>query len=207
MLQTTQIIIGTSNHHKFSEIEKILLPDEIGIKLVFGGDANSEPPEETGKDFFENAFIKAQFYSKITGLPAIADDSGLAVAALDGAPGIFSARYAGEGCTYADNNRKLLALLKDIPDNRRSAKFICTAVLYMPDGTNHSALGILEGRINHSPRGTGGFGYDPVFEIADGRTVAELPSDEKNLISHRAKSFMQMRGILTVLFVRTPDSK
>jgi len=194
-----KIVIGTANRHKFEEIIKILMPETLDIELIFGGALTDIKPEETGETFFDNALLKANFYSETSGLPTIADDSGLMVDALDGAPGIFSARYAGEGCTYEDNNRKLLDVMKAIPNEKRTARFICTAVLYLPDGKNFIGEGILEGRIGSEPIGKGGFGYDPVFIIPDSRTVAQIPADEKNRISHRAKAFMQIRGILVVM--------
>ena len=193
------IIIGTANRHKFEEIIKILNPEMLDIELLFGGDFVTEAPDETGSTFFDNALLKAKYYSEKTGKPTIADDSGLMVDALEGAPGIFSARYAGQNCTYGDNNKKLLDKLEDIPLDKRTARFVCTAVIYFPVGRSFTTEGILEGTITHSPRGSGGFGYDPVFELPDGRTVAEIPAEEKNQISHRAKAFLQMRGILAVM--------
>ncbi len=195
-----KIVIGTANKHKFEEIEKILRPSELNVELIFGGDIVPKKPDETGKDFYENALLKAKYYSQRSGLPALSDDSGLMVDVLNGAPGIFSARYAGEKCNYDDNNRKLLTMLDNIPENNRTAKFVCTAVLYLPDSRNFVATGVLEGKIAKIPRGTGGFGYDPVFELPDGRTVAEIPQEFKNQISHRAKAFLQMRGIIAVIF-------
>ena len=195
-----RIVIGTANRHKFAEIEKILCPEDIGVELFFGGDLVSESPLETGTDFLENALIKARFYCEHTEIPTIADDSGLMVEALQGAPGVFSARYAGQNCSYDDNNRKLLRQLERIPPDRRKAKFVCVAVLYLPDGRDFVATGTLEGKIATAPRGNGGFGYDPIFELPDGRTVAEISAVEKNQISHRAKAFMQMRGIISILF-------
>ncbi len=194
-----KIVIGTGNRHKFEEIIKILMPETLDIELVFGGALTDIKPDETGETFFDNALLKAKYYSEISGLPAIADDSGLMVDALDGAPGIFSARYAGEGCTYEDNNRKLLDVLKVFPNDKRTARFVCTAVLYLPDGKHFVGEGILEGRIGSEPIGKGGFGYDPVFVLPDSRTVAQIQAEEKNRISHRAKAFMQIRGILAVV--------
>ncbi len=191
--------MGTSNRDKFAEIVEILRPDELGVELVFGGDLVDSPPPETGSDFLENATLKARFYSEASGLPAIADDSGLVVDALGGAPGVMSARYAGEGCSYEENNRKLLRKLSGVRGEDRRARFVCVAVLWMPDGKSFSTAGTLEGRIAESPRGSGGFGYDPIFELPDGRTVAQLSRAEKNRISHRAKAFVQMRGVLAVV--------
>ncbi len=191
-----KVVIGTFNRHKFSEISSILSPQELDIILIFGGDVVSNPPDETGQNFLENAMLKAKYYCENSGFPSIADDSGLVIDALGGAPGVLSARFAGGGCTYADNNKKLLAELANVPVDGRQAKFVCTAVLFVPDGRHYVAVGELHGTIALSPRGTGGFGYDPIFELPDGRTVAELPSDLKNRISHRGKAFLAMREIL-----------
>jgi XTP/dITP diphosphohydrolase len=199
MIPMKKIVIGTGNRHKFAEIADILMPAQIGVELLLGGDLVDRTPDETGKDFYENALLKARYYCEKTGYASIADDSGLMVEALDGAPGLFSARYSGEVCTYSDNNRKLLTQLADVPAEKRAAKFICTAILYLPDGRSFSAVGIIEGKIAFTPRGAGGFGYDPIFELPDGRTIAELPDGEKSRISHRAKAFSQMREIMVAL--------
>ena len=191
-----KIVIGTANRHKFAEIEKILTPETLDIQLIFGGDIILQKPEETGSTFFENALLKAKFYSKASGLPAIADDSGLIVDALNGRPGIFSARYAGENCSYEDNNRKLLQELKKIPPQQRTARFVCVAVLFIDDENFFSAEGIIEGKIATEMRGDNGFGYDPIFELPDGRTMAQIPQKIKNKISHRAKAFLKMRKII-----------
>jgi len=191
-----KVILATSNKHKFFEIKNILLPEELGIELIFGGELVDSAPPETGSTFFENALIKARFYGQKTNMPSLADDSGLVVPALGGKPGIMSARFAGEGCTYEDNNRKLLKMMESLPDEMRGAKFVCVAVLWLPYGEVFSTKGELHGKITREPRGTGGFGYDPVFELPDGRTVAELSSQEKNAISHRAKAFEKMRKLI-----------
>ena len=194
-----EVILATSNKHKFFEIKNILLPEELGIELIFGGELVDGAPAETGSTFFENALIKARFYGQKTNMPSLADDSGLVVPALGGKPGIMSARFAGEGCTYEDNNRKLLKMMESLPDEMRGAKFVCVAVLWLPGGEVFSTKGELHGKITREPRGTGGFGYDPVFELPDGRTVAELSSQEKNAISHRAKAFKKMRKLIIEL--------
>ena len=194
-----EVVLATSNKHKFFEIKNILLPEELGIELVFGGELIDSAPAETGSTFFENALIKARFYGQKTNMPSLADDSGLVVPALGGKPGIMSARFAGEGCTYEDNNRKLLEMMESLPDEVREAKFVCVAVLWLPCGEVFSTKGELHGKITREPRGTGGFGYDPVFELPDGRTVAELSSQEKNAISHRAKAFKKMRKLIIEL--------
>ena len=194
-----KVILATSNKHKFFEIKNILLPEELGIELIFGGELVDGAPAETGSTFFENALIKARFYGQKTNMPSLADDSGLVVPALGGKPGIMSARFAGEGCTYEDNNRKLLRMMESLPDEMRGAKFVCVAVLWLPGGEVFSTKGELHGKITREPRGTGGFGYDPVFELPDGRTVAELSPQEKNAISHRAKAFKKMRKLIIEL--------
>ena len=191
-----KIIIATNNRHKFGEILQIFKPDEIGIEFLFGGDIAKKSPEETGNSFYENALLKAKYYSQIANLPAIADDSGLIVNVLGNEPGLYSARYAGKNCTYEDNNRKLLERLQNVPKEKRIAYFICIAVLYFPDGFTFTTEGIMNGRIADYSRGEGGFGYDPIFELFDGRTVAQIPQKEKNKISHRAKAFRTMKKIL-----------
>ncbi|MCD6594925.1 RdgB/HAM1 family non-canonical purine NTP pyrophosphatase [bacterium] len=191
-----KIVIATANSHKFGEIERILEPDKLGIELVFGGALAANAPDETGDSFYENALLKAKYYSQIAKLPAIADDSGLIVNILGDEPGLYSARYAGNNCTYEDNNRKLLEKMRNIPHEKRNAYFICITVLYLLNGSTFATEGILNGRISNASEGTGGFGYDPIFELFDGRTVAQIPEDEKNKISHRAKAFRIMRFFL-----------
>ena len=148
--------------------------------------------EETGTSFEENAFLKARTIAKITGLPSVADDTGLEVDALGGAPGIFSARYAGESCTYEDNVKKLLSELSGIATDRRTARFITVAV-YVDKETELSAEGVVEGVITEKPEGFGGFGYDPVFSVLDmKKTYAELSDEEKNRVSHRGKAIRSL---------------
>ena len=192
----SKIVIATGNRHKFSEIVKILKPEQLGIELIMGGEVVQVPPGEDGKTFFENALIKAKYYSEHTGLPSIADDSGLIVNFLGNEPGIYSARYAGPNATYEENNARLLRRLEGFPPERRIAYFVCTAVLYFPDGRYFVTSGMFNGRIALSPRGEGGFGYDPIFELFDGRTVAELSPEEKNAISHRGRAFARIKKIL-----------
>ena len=148
--------------------------------------------EETGTTFKENALLKAQAIAKATGLPAIGDDTGLEVDALGGAPGIFSARYAGENCTYEDNVKKLLRELSDIADDRRTARFKTVAV-YVHKETELSAEGVVEGVITEKAEGFGGFGYDPVFSVLDmKKTYAQFSDDEKNRVSHRGKAIRSL---------------
>jgi XTP/dITP diphosphohydrolase len=180
------LIIATRNVHKLEEIRAIL--GRTGLVIGSALDFPDLPDvEETGTTFEENAALKALALATATRLPALGDDSGLEVDALDGAPGIYSARFAGEPVNYAANNRKLLALL-DHATNRR-ARFRTVLALAHPDGTLFYVDGRCEGVISTTPRGTAGFGYDPLF-IPDGetRTFAEMPAEEKNLISHRARA-------------------
>ncbi len=187
----TKLLIATRNAHKLLEIREML----PGIDIV-GTDAYPEvaDPEETGATFEANATIKAEAWSRATGLPALADDSGLEVDALGGAPGIHSARYAGiHGDTVA-NNVKLLAELQDIPVEQRSARFICALALSLPGEPTRTLRGVCEGCIIDTLSGTGGFGYDPLF-IPKGynATFGELPSSVKATLSHRARAFQQAR--------------
>jgi XTP/dITP diphosphohydrolase len=155
--------------------------------------------EEDAPTFAGNAEKKARAALARSGLPSLADDSGLEVDALDGGPGVLSARYAGEGHDDAANNAKLLVALAGVPDAQRTARFRCALVFVDADGTKLVAEGACEGRIGHAGRGTGGFGYDPLFVLADdegGRTMAELTPVEKNRISHRARALAKMAELL-----------
>jgi len=184
--------MATSNPHKIDEVRAILEP--VGIKVI-GLDSLPDPPPpepvEDGDTFEANARIKAFYYAKQTGQTCLADDSGLEVDALNGQPGIYSARYAGLGETrqeqYTANNEKLLRELKDIPDEKRTARFVCAMCLADPDQTILAeSRGTMEGRIAHVPQGSNGFGYDPLLYIPEIKsTAAELSSEEKNARSHR----------------------
>lgn len=182
------VVVATGNAHKVVEIETILAPVMPGVRFVALGELGDFPdPVEDGDTFFDNALIKARAAQKETGLPmAVADDSGLCVDALDGAPGIFSARWAGEHGNDAANNEKLMAQMKDVPDEARAARFHSSVAL-VRGGEVLRGDGDCEGRVGREPRGEHGFGYDPLFLPAEtpGRTMAELTLDEKNLISHR----------------------
>jgi XTP/dITP diphosphohydrolase len=152
---------------------------------------------EDGKTFLENALKKARTIAELTGETCLADDSGLEVAGLGGAPGIYSSRYAGEGARDEENNRKLLDALKGVPPAERGAAFRCVLVVCRPDGRYHSFEGRWTGRITEAPAGKGGFGYDPVFFLPEqGVTVAELTADIKNRISHRAEAFAKLNAWL-----------
>lgn len=182
------VVVATGNAHKVVEIETILAPVMPGVRFVALGELGDFPdPVEDGDTFFDNALIKARAAQVGTGLPmAVADDSGLCVDALDGAPGIFSARWAGEHGNDAANNEKLMAQMKDVPDEARTARFHSSVAL-VRGGEVLRGDGDCEGRVGREPRGEHGFGYDPLFLPAEtpGRTMAELTLDEKNLISHR----------------------
>ena len=154
-------------------------------------------PVEDGATFEQNAIKKVEYFCGRLGYACVADDSGLVVDALDGAPGVYSARYAGEGATDLRNLEKLLRELAGVPEPRRTARFVCCAAFLRPCGQVHIEKGIVEGRIAFDPRGTGGFGYDPVFvPLGDTRTFGEFPSDEKHAISHRGNAFRQLRAYL-----------
>lgn len=182
------IVVATGNMHKLTEIEAILsqvLPDMRFVALGQLGDF--EDPEETGATFLENALIKAEAAVAQTGLSAIADDSGLVVDALDGEPGVYSARYAGVHGDDAANNEKLLEKMADVADGERTARFMSVIALVDASGVVRSGTGACEGMIGREGRGDHGFGYDPLFLPADtpDKTMAELTPEEKNAISHR----------------------
>ena len=186
-----ELVVATRNQGKLREIAHLLA--EAGI-AVLGLDAFPDLPEveEDGETFAANAGKKAQTVARATGRLTLADDSGLVVAALDGAPGVHSARYSGAGASDADNNRKLLGALAAVPRNRRQAAFCCVMALCSPDGDCRFFDGRLEGMILDAPRGEGGFGYDPLFLIPEyGKSLAELPLEIKNRISHRSRALRQ----------------
>jgi len=180
------LVAATGNMGKMKEFQKILPSFKIVTMLEagFSGDI-----EETGKTFEENALLKARTVMLATGKPTFADDSGLTVDALGGAPGIYSARYAGENATDAQRTEKLLEELRDVPKEKRGAAFVCVIAYVTPDGVEKTFRGECRGEIDFAPSGQNGFGYDPVFLIpAFGKTFGVLSSEEKNAISHRAKA-------------------
>lgn len=186
-----RVVLATRNKHKMVEVRRILADASVDIDLV-GLDVFPDAPEvaETGLTFEENALLKARAISRASGLPALADDSGLTVDVLGGMPGIFSARWAGRHGDDVANLQLLLAQLSDVADADRAAAFVCAAALAMPDGAGEVVRGELRGRIVTAPRGSNGFGYDPVF-VPDGddRTAAEMTPDEKDAMSHRGAAF------------------
>jgi XTP/dITP diphosphohydrolase len=183
-----QIVIASSNQGKIREIQSLL--QELPIQWIPQSEFDVEDIEETGKTFIENAIAKARHASKISGLPALGDDSGLVVDALEGAPGVYSARYAGKNATDAERNQKLLAEMKDIPDEERTACYHCVLALveYEDDPIPLICHGIWEGSILKEARGKNGFGYDPIFYVPTHKcSAAELSTAEKNAISHRGQ--------------------
>ncbi|MEU5191863.1 RdgB/HAM1 family non-canonical purine NTP pyrophosphatase [Streptomyces klenkii] len=196
-----RLILATRNANKVTELRAILEAAGLGVELV-GADAYPEIPDvkETGVTFAENALLKAHALARATGFPAVADDSGLCVEVLGGAPGIFSARWAGRHGDDKANLDLLLAQLGDIADEHRAAHFACAAALALPDGTERVVEGRLEGTLRHEPTGGGGFGYDPILQpLGETRTCAELTADEKNAISHRGKAFRALVPVVREL--------
>lgn len=189
---TKRIVLATRNRGKLAELERILAG--LDVELVPIDVLGSEPPEETGATFEENALMKARSATSETRLPALADDSGLEVDALGGAPGIASARYAGLQADDAANLTKVLDALAALPAERRRARFVCAAALVSPDGREWVTRGVMQGRILTEPRGGGGFGYDPIFVgLGETRTNAELPPEVKDARSHRGAAFRALR--------------
>jgi XTP/dITP diphosphohydrolase len=196
------IVFATSNPHKTHEVGGILKPLGISVHTL-DADAQKLPePEENGVTFPANALIKARYYARHTGRLVMADDSGLVVDALDGKPGVLSARYAGVqgGRDVVDpaNNAKLIEAIRTIPEKQRTARFVCVMALCAPDRTLAIARGVVEGLILTEPRGTNGFGYDPLFLLPErGCTTAELSDEQKNAISHRGQATRRLSEMLT----------
>ena len=209
-----RLVLATRNEHKVHELRQILaaLVDELDLEVVGAGDVDdASDVRETEVTFLGNARLKAVALAQATGLPAVADDSGLAVDVLGGSPGVFSARWsgstAGANASREERDRANLALLleqvADVPDEHRGAAFVCAAVVALPDGRVEGVEGRVEGRLARAPRGTNGFGYDPVFVPAgDARTLAEYSDVEKNAISHRGNAFRAIEPLLRELLRR-----
>jgi XTP/dITP diphosphohydrolase len=208
-----RIVLATRNAHKTEEILTIC-PDWPVRWRIYGREGGWPEVEETGETYLDNALLKARAVAAFTGVAALADDSGIEVDTLGGAPGPRSARFAGPAATDQENLTKLLDVLRDVPEQRRTARYRCVAVLVLPDGAIEWAEGVCEGLIVEPPRGDGGFGYDPAFvpvEEVDGnsaaagdavagtgrgRTMAELSAEEKHAISHRGRAFRLLRSRL-----------
>lgn len=189
-------VIASNNRKKIEELERILSPLNIYAKTAEQLGKESIEVEETGTTFAENAELKAKAMCEHTGMPAIADDSGLVVDALGGAPGVLSARYAGEGATDAEKINKLLTELMKTGSSDRSARFECVICCYFPNGEKIFAHGTCEGTIGYAPRGANGFGYDPIFFVEGNKTFAELSDHQKDLISHRGRALKELSAIL-----------
>ncbi|WDF98225.1 XTP/dITP diphosphatase [Pectobacterium carotovorum subsp. carotovorum] len=184
-----KVVLATGNPGKVRELASLLA--DFGLDIVAQTELGVDSAEETGLTFIENAILKARHAAQITGLPAIADDSGLAVDALGGAPGIYSARYAGADASDQQNLDKLLLTLKDVPDEQRRASFHCVLVYlrHAEDPTPIVCHGSWQGVLTHEAAGSGGFGYDPIFFVPElGKTAAELTREEKNAQSHRGQA-------------------
>lgn len=180
-------LIATHNKKKKVELLRILGPMGIDVKTDEELGLTLTEVEENGETFYENSLLKAESGCKESGYPCIADDSGLMVDYLAGAPGVYSARFAGEHGNDAKNNEKLLKLLNDVPENERTARFVSVVCIAFPNGDVISARGECEGKIGYCEKGDGGFGYDPVFMV-DGKSFAELSAEEKDKLSHRGKA-------------------
>lgn len=190
-----KIIIATHNKHKLQEMSRILSP--MGYEVVTDTDLGIElsDVEENGETFLDNARIKSEAGCKESGYPCIADDSGLCVDALGGAPGVFSARYSGVHGDDEGNNRKLLAELEGVPAEKRTAHFACAICVSFPDGREVTATGKCEGYIGYEKKGSNGFGYDPLFMVGE-RSLAEMTAEEKDAISHRGNALKELQKIL-----------
>lgn len=189
-----KLVLASSNHGKLEELRGLLA--DTGIELIAQSDLGVTDADETATTFVENALIKARHASQLTGLPALADDSGICVDALHGAPGLYSARYAGEHGNASRNIDKLLDAMKEVPDEQRSAHFYCVLVLLQHANDPQPLIveGQWHGRILHARRGDGGHGYDPVFfDPQHGQSAAEMPLDLKNRLSHRGKALATLR--------------
>jgi len=195
---TNRVVLATNNAKKLAELRRLVAAEELHIEILGLADVASYPePAETERSFEGNALLKARACVAATGLPALADDSGLAVDVLNQMPGVRSARWAGSGATDEENNALLLRQLEDVPPADRTAKFVCAMALVLPDGTEHVRVGEMPGRLAVRAAGHNGFGYDPLF-VAEGHTVTngELEPSAKDAISHRGRA---VRAILPVL--------
>jgi XTP/dITP diphosphohydrolase len=191
-----KIFVATKNKNKLKEIKEILQDLNIDVSSAYDFIPENINIEETGKTFEENAAIKANAISNLLNDYVIADDSGLEVDALNGAPGIYSARFAGSNVSDNKNNEKLLIEMQNIPQNKRNAKFVCTIALSFKGKTIATFTGFCKGEIAFDLKGENGFGYDPLFLLPNGKRMAELNADEKNKISHRKKALEQLKTYL-----------
>ncbi len=193
-----RLLLATTNVGKIRELKQMLAGE--GFELENLGDLETQQELETGSTFAENALLKARYYHQVSGLPTISDDSGLAVDVLEGAPGVYSARYAGADATDFDRTVKLLEAIKDVPDEERGAEFVCVAAIVWQGG-ERTFTGTARGRLLRELRGEGGFGYDPIFFYeALQKTFAELTNEEKLNVSHRGRAFRQLSDWLKETF-------
>lgn len=195
-----KIIFATGNEGKMKEVRMILA--DLGVPVLSQKEAGiTADVEENGASFAENAMIKACAVKKLTDAVVLADDSGLEIDYLDGAPGIYSARYMGEQTPYEVKNRHILELLADVPPKKRTARFVCVIAAALPDGTVLTSEGVMEGKIGYASAGENGFGYDPVFYLPQyGCTSAEISPEQKNEISHRGKALRAMKEKLKAYY-------
>lgn len=191
-------VIATKNKKKLEELERILAPLGIQAKTAEQLGFELDEVEETGTTFEENAALKAFAACKLTGYPAVADDSGLMVDALDGAPGVYSARYGGEGASDRDRYEKLLKNMETVPEEKRTAQFVSAVCCAFPDGKSLTVRGECPGTIAFAPAGEGGFGYDPVFLVEGGKSFGQLTKEEKDAISHRGNALRTLSRELPV---------
>ena len=196
-----KIVLATHNRDKLAELRRILAASRVAVDVTDLEDHPDMPQvAETGSTFGENALLKAHAVAKHTGLPAVADDSGLCVDALNGMPGVLSARWSGGHGDDAANLRLLLAQISDVPAGRRAAHFACVAALVLPTGYEHVTEGAVHGSLTSAPRGSNGFGYDPIF-VPDGgtQTTAEMSAEAKDAISHRGKALRALAPVIAAL--------
>lgn len=193
------LLIGTGNKGKAAELAELLHGLDWAVRSLADYPAIASPVED-GETFEANALVKAEYFCRQFDVACVADDSGLVVDALNGAPGVLSARYSGEGATDASNNAKLLAELASVPWDKRTARFVCCVAFVRPGGLPHTEFGIAEGRIGFEPRGRNGFGYDPLF-FPEGydRTFGQMTHDEKRRISHRGRALQKLRAYFDTL--------
>ena len=194
----SRLVLATANQHKLAELARILAAAQIGVELAGLGEFPGAPDvAETGATFAENALLKARAMAAFAGLPAVAEDSGLCVDALNGMPGVLSARWTGRHGDDEGNLRLVLAQVADVPDDRRGAHFTCAAALVLPSGREHVSEGTVYGALTRRPAGTGGFGYDPIF-LPDGSelTTAEMSPEAKDAISHRGRALRALAPVV-----------
>jgi XTP/dITP diphosphohydrolase len=198
---TARLVLATLNPHKIVELQRILAGGRVAAELVGLGEFPGAPDvAETGATFAANALLKATAVAQFTGLPAVADDSGFCVDALNGMPGVLSARWSGKHGDDLANLRLLLGQLADVPDERRGAHFACAAALVLPSGRQHVSEGTVHGRVTRLPRGENGFGYDPIF-VPDRSelTTAEMTAEAKDAISHRGRALRALAPVIAAL--------